>query len=336
MLFDVTPITLQGFKLRARSVVAVGSPTPSQWQAAMSFANASEESATYWVGDLLAYAESREDWKDKLDQITDVTGYAHQTILNMTYVARHVDEAERIIAPSFSHAKEVAALPKPEQRKWLKKARERKWTRREMRQEMRISNRSKIIEGQAALEGMYRVILADPPWSYRNNRPTDDGSMTRAEEHYPAMSIDDLCKLPVAAHAMPNAVLFMWVTATVLYDNPGPREVIEAWGFRPVTGYVWDKVLGMPGNYSYVKHEHLIVAVRGQGSPDVQIDGTKHDSIQVIRRSGMHSEKPAEFRKLIESLYTTGPYLELFAREKVEGWTGFGNDARLWAHEATK
>lgn len=28
--------------------------------------------------------------------------------------------------------------------------------------------------------------------------------------------------------------------------------------------------------------------------------------------------------------YTRGPYLELFGRKKVEGWSVFGNDARLW------
>ncbi|MBE3073037.1 MAG: hypothetical protein IMZ67_08685, partial [Acidobacteria bacterium] len=60
------------------------------------------------------------------------------------------------------------------------------------------------------------------------------------------------------------------------------------------------------------------------------------DSVQVIRRSDVHSEKPDEFRELIEKLYTTGPRLELFARERVEGWDCFGNDAALWHEDAAR
>ena len=123
-----------------------------------------------------------------------------------------------------------------------------------------------------------------------------------------------------------------WVTAPMLLENPGPREVIEAWGFKPKTGIVWDKVLHNWGHYVGVYHEHLIIATRGSCMPDVPTP--LPDSVQVIRRSGEHSEKPEFFRKeIIERLYTTGPRLELFGRRPVEGWSVFGNDARLWQKE---
>jgi N6-adenosine-specific RNA methylase IME4 len=40
---------------------------------------------------------------------------------------------------------------------------------------------------------------------------------------------------------------------------------------------------------------------------------------------GRHSEKPEEVRRRIERLYP-GPYLELFGRKTVPGWTVWGNE----------
>jgi N6-adenosine-specific RNA methylase IME4 len=46
--------------------------------------------------------------------------------------------------------------------------------------------------------------------------------------------------------------------------------------------------------------------------------------VQTIRRSDEHSQKPEEYARIIEKLYD-GPYLELFARRKRDGWTTWGN-----------
>jgi N6-adenosine-specific RNA methylase IME4 len=42
-------------------------------------------------------------------------------------------------------------------------------------------------------------------------------------------------------------------------------------------------------------------------------------------RGARHSEKPAEFYKLVESC-SPGPYLEIFARQKRPGWTCVGGE----------
>ena len=39
-----------------------------------------------------------------------------------------------------------------------------------------------------------------------------------------------------------------------------------------------------------------------------------------------HSEKPSEFYEIIESMYPTGPYVELFARRQHKGWDAWGNE----------
>jgi len=326
-LFEQKPIKLEGFILRARSAEPVGKPSLKQWQAAFTFASAAEEASPYWVGDLLAYAETREEWHARMDQAKAVTGMQHHTLENHASVSRHVQEPERMLAPTFSHARAVSGLPRVDQTKFLQRAVDHGWNASEMVRDMRAARRARIIEGQAVLAGQYRVIFSDNPWEYGNRQPSGSSQ----SDHYPPMSIEDMCKLPVKAHALPNSVLAMWVPAPLLLQNPGPREVGEAWGFTYKQNWVWDKVDGAGGNYSTGNHEHLTFWTRGSCTPDVP-NGLP-DSVQTIQKSRVHSEKPEEFRRLIERHWTIGPYLELFGREPKDGWDVFGNDARLWAEE---
>lgn len=304
----------------------VGEPTIKEWATAFELAYAAEESSPFWIGDLWNYGDGRPDWKDLLPQALADLGldFKAQTFYNTGSVARRVKGRARAVAPSFGHADVVADLSEDEQIELLTEASEEHLSVQGFRNLKRQKKRRRVLEGQAALIGFYRVIYSDPPWLYGNKPPSGSGAQT----HYPGMTIDQLCKLPVKAHVMENAVLFMWVTAPMLYENPGPREVIEAWGFKPKTGIVWDKVLHGFGNYVSVRHEHLVICTRGSCLPDAPTP--MPDSVQTYRRSDVHSEKPVEFRQIIAKLYTTGPYLELFGRKRVEGWDVFGNDAALW------
>jgi N6-adenosine-specific RNA methylase IME4 len=164
--------------------------------------------------------------------------------------------------------------------------------------------------------GKYRVIYADPPWEYGNAGLTEYG---HAKSHYPTMPLDDLCAMPVQEWAEDDAVLFLWATSPMLENA---FQVIRAWGFKYKTSFVWDKVKHNFGHYNSVRHEFLLVCTRGSCTPDA---GKLFDSVQTIERSDRHSEKPEEFRKIIETLYTRGARLELFARAKHPGWSSFGN-----------
>lgn len=171
--------------------------------------------------------------------------------------------------------------------------------------------------------GKYRVFYADPPWSYGNANLQEYG---HASFHYPAMSIGELCELPVRDLAEENAVLFLWVTSPLLEES---FEVIKAWGFKYKTSFVWDKVKHNFGHYNSVRHEFLLVCTRGSCTPDVN---QLFDSVQSIER-GEHSEKPEEFRTIIDTLYVFGRKIELFARNQNgaandSGWAAWGNEAR--------
>jgi N6-adenosine-specific RNA methylase IME4 len=177
------------------------------------------------------------------------------------------------------------------------------------------------LEKNKAIEwpkGKYRVIYADPPWQYGDERA--GGNHGGAIDHYNTMNINELKNMPLSSLTEDNAVLFLWGTAPLL---PEALELINAWGFKYKTNFIWDKVKHNMGHYNSVRHELLLIATKGSCTPDnVQL----FDSVQSIERSDRHSEKPEEFRNIIETLYSYGNKLELFARKSAEGWEVFGNE----------
>jgi N6-adenosine-specific RNA methylase IME4 len=160
------------------------------------------------------------------------------------------------------------------------------------------------------------VIYADPPWKYGDGLTENYGG---TQYHYPSMSIDDLCAMPVKEMVENDAVLFLWVTSPLLEEC---FPIIRAWGFKYKTSFVWDKIKHNMGHYNSVRHELLLVCTRGSCTPD---EKTLIDSVQSIERTNKHSEKPEEFRRIIETLYKHGSKLELFARQNHEGWSVYGN-----------
>ena len=164
-------------------------------------------------------------------------------------------------------------------------------------------------------EKKYRIIYADPPWKYGNAMPE---YVTEPQDYYLLMSTPDICAMPVKDIVEKNAVLFLWSTSPHL---PEALEVTKAWGFEYKTTFIWDKVKHNMGHYNSVRHELLLVCVRGACTPDVK---KLFDSVASIERTE-HSKKPEYFREIIDTIYTHGNRIELFARQAPDGWDVFGN-----------
>ena len=164
----------------------------------------------------------------------------------------------------------------------------------------------------------YRVIYADPPWSYGNTQPD---YFTEQRDHYMTMPLPDICNMPIKALAEDNAVLFMWVTSPILEES---FQVVSAWGFKYKSSFVWDKILHNMGHYNSVRHEILLVCTRGSCQPDIR---KLFDSVYSEERT-QHSKKPEHFRNVIDTIYPNGRRIELFARNvTAKGWDVYGNQA---------
>ena len=162
----------------------------------------------------------------------------------------------------------------------------------------------------------YNIIYADPPWAYQT-------AVKRT--HYQRMKTQNICDLQVKDISDDNCVLFIWGTWTHVEDV---QRVIKTWGFEYKTcAFLWYKktknnkaFFGM-GSYTRANSEFCLIAMKGK------LKRVNASIRQVIESEiEKHSKKPDEVRNNIVELYGDLPRIELFAREKSEGWDSWGNE----------
>ncbi len=172
----------------------------------------------------------------------------------------------------------------------------------------------------------YDIILADPPWSYQQFSEKKHGS---AKAHYDLMSNEDLYELPVEAIAKKDCVLFMWATFPKLKEA---ITLLESWGFRYVTvAFVWVKLnkggVGYFHGVGFHTASNVEIVLLGKKGNLKRVDNSI--SQLIVSKLRQHSRKPDELYVKIEKLYGGDKNkIELFARERREGWDVFGNQLR--------
>jgi len=169
-----------------------------------------------------------------------------------------------------------------------------------------------IVTDFSDIKGQFGCIYADPPWRYNNQ-----GTRASTNNHYDTMTVDELCALPVGDVAAPQAHLHLWTTNAFLFECP---RLFAAWGFEFKSSFVWVKPQMGIGNYWRNSHEIMLLAVKGG-----QVGISKSEMSWLECRRGKHSSKPMQVRERIERL-SPGPYLEMFGRRAIDGWTVFGNE----------
>lgn len=167
----------------------------------------------------------------------------------------------------------------------------------------------------------YNIIYADPPWKY-----DDNGCQGAAEKQYNTMTVGQLKRMDINSLCEKDCVLFMWATYPKLREA---LEVISAWGFEYKSiGFQWVKLnkngigffFGL-GRWTRGNTEPCLIAVKGKPK---RISASVGQLVfSPLKR---HSEKPVQVRDRIVQLLGDLPRVELFARQKVEGWDSWGNE----------
>jgi N6-adenosine-specific RNA methylase IME4 len=301
------------------ALVIHDSVTLEEWKQLGQSLKQVEGCVQFWIGDWARFGEKkgftgRYTDPKVYDELEEITGLERQTIQQYKSIADKLDTNLRLPELSFNHHREVAKLPPAKQESFLKQASEQKLSVRDLRETIRKAD-VQFIENVQLPDDKFQVIYADPPWKYGNSMPE---YFTEQANHYPLMTIQELCEMPVKDIADKNAVLFMWVTSPILEEC---FQVINAWGFKYKTSFVWDKVKHNMGHYSSVRHELLLLCIRGSYPKE---SANLRDSVFTEDRTA-HSKKPDYFYELIEEMYPTGKKIELFSRNKREGWNSYGN-----------
>lgn len=137
--------------------------------------------------------------------------------------------------------------------------------------------------------------MADPPWSYSDTQKSGGTAFFGASVRYNTM------------------------------NNP---DCITAWGFKYKTmAFCWNKQskngkwISNMGRWTMGNVEICLLGVKGKPKRIV-----KNIKQLVIAERKRHSEKPTEVRNRIIALMGDLPRIELFARQKTEGWDVWGNE----------
>jgi site-specific DNA-methyltransferase (adenine-specific) len=137
------------------------------------------------------------------------------------------------------------------------------------------------------------------------------------------MTTDEICALDVKLMRDKNCALLLWATMPALRDA---FAVMDAWGFKYKTcAFSWVKTKkdGSPlhgmGSYTKANIEICLLGMRGHIK---SVDKTV-PQIVMHPRIG-HSVKPPIVRDRIVQLFGDIKRLEIFARQKTEGWDAIG------------
>ena len=175
------------------------------------------------------------------------------------------------------------------------------------------------------LTGTFGTILIDPPWRFKNRT----GKI--APEHkrlgrYETLHIDEIAKLPVGKHAKEKSHLYLWCPNALLPEAMG---IMKEWGFTYKTNLVWVKVtkagkVDRRGVGFYYRNVTELLLFGVKGNLRTSAPARSQENLFASQKQE-HSRKPTFVREIIERC-SPSPYLELFAREQVEGWATWGNE----------
>ena len=137
----------------------------------------------------------------------------------------------------------------------------------------------------------YQIIYADPPWDVKRGPDWNSNGPSKPLP-YPTMTIGEIKALPIKELTDKNCHLYLWTINKYIKES---YEVAKEWGFDVSCMLTWVKP--KHGIGTWFEHKRL-----------------------------KHSEKPDMFRKMVVEVSGDLPRIELFAREKTEGWDVWGNE----------
>lgn len=170
--------------------------------------------------------------------------------------------------------------------------------------------------------GAYRVILCDPPWTFKTY--SDKGLGKSPQAHYDCMDIEDIKALPVRSLAHPDgAVCVLWATAPML---PEAIATLAAWGFAYKSAGAWAKQSSTGRKWAFGPGYHFRSAAEffllgSIGKVEQKVKNVRNLIVAPVRE---HSRKPDRMYEMCEALWP-GPRVELFARSQREGWGSWGD-----------
>jgi N6-adenosine-specific RNA methylase IME4 len=187
-----------------------------------------------------------------------------------------------------------------------------------------------------------KTILIDPPYKMCSGGL----SSLNPKDHYQVQTKDEIIatleKWFSENLIAPEAHMYCWGINSYsagyskgLFDT---LDIIQHFGFRPITNIVWLKNGSNPTPYGQRATELCVFATKHRKGQHKSVMYCGSDSDSNVVGSGLsksvdwikaprtkHSKKPDTFYEYIEER-SQPPYLECYARNNREGWLSLGNE----------
>ena len=171
-------------------------------------------------------------------------------------------------------------------------------------------------------EGLFDVIVVDPPWPY-GGRYSPDHWYGLVASPYPEMNLEEIAEIELPA--ADDCMLWLWTTNTFLHEA---FHILEAWQFERKSILTWVKGgLGI-GYWLRNRTEHCLLAIRGR-----PFHQPTNETTVIHARRREHSRKPDEFYEMVDRL-CRGRKLDYFSREPRPGWAQCGNEPDKFVYQA--
>lgn len=260
------------------------------------------QKATQLVGrgiqkqDIMALQKSAEPL-DTRKELAKIAGVSHDTIMKVKKIESQVtpEEKEQLVKGEISIHKGYTAI---------------------IRKERKIQNESLKEKNPKNVEGLYDVIVIDPPWPIekieRECRPKQP-----KEIDYPVMTLNEISEISIPTAE--DCHIFLWTTHKFL---PESFNLFNIWNFKYVCTFVWHKNGGFQP-FGLPQYNCEFILYGRKGSP--KFADLKAFNVCFNATRGKHSEKPLEFYETIKRV-TNGKRLDMFSRRKIDGFDSWGNE----------
>ena len=176
------------------------------------------------------------------------------------------------------------------------------------------------------MDKKYKIFYVDPPWRQskggkKNVRPNSSGEKL----DYQVISLDEIKQImkDKLSQGEENNVLFLWTIDKYLFEA---QKIAEELGYKLHARMIWNKVTGIPCAFTIrYGHEYLLYMYKGKL---LKVADEERGKIHTVFKEQVkrHSQQPGEAYRIIERLYPNTNKLELFARNRRDGWNSWGNE----------
>lgn len=172
---------------------------------------------------------------------------------------------------------------------------------------------------------MYEILIIDPPWKKRK------GGLRKARPNqgrkldYETMKTEDIFSLldeEVFTLAEEQHVVFMWTIEQFLIECD--VEMLKR-GYKRHVRMIWNKTNGVAPAFTIrYAHEYLVWYYKPKLLKIADNQRGKYLSV-ITEKARQHSRKPDEAYNMINNLYPNSEKIDVFSREKREGFSQWGN-----------